>query len=326
MERIAHFDNLHEAFLRAVRGKNNRYEAQFFRLHLDENIERMGRELLEGVYRFGAYRRFEIFDRKKRLICAAPFRDRVVMHAMMRICHPVFDGYQIYDSYASRLGKGTYEALGRARRYARRYAWYVKTDVCKCFDSISHEKLYGQLCSLFKDRQLLDYFHQLIEGYSVGVGRGVPIGNLTSQYFVNHYLGVADHYLKEVVNIPAMVRYMDDVVLFSDSRSFLSDAVARYHAFLTDSLLLKSHEPVMNYTRCGVPFLGYVVFPNYLHLSFASRHRFRRKLRSVSRQFAEEKMTEEQCRSRFASLYSFADKADSVAFRRKVYQEQGAFP
>ncbi len=326
MERIAHFDNLHEAFLRAVRGKNDRYEAQLFRHHLDENIESMGRELREDSYRFGAYRRFEVFDRKKRLICAAPFRDRVAMHAMMRICHPVFDGYQIYDSYASRLGKGTYSALDRARRYARRYKWYAKLDVCKCFDSISHEKLFGLLCSLFKDRQLLGYFHQLIEGYSTRPGRGVPIGNLTSQYFVNHYLGVADHYLKEVVKAPAMVRYMDDVVLFFNDRSFLGEAVTRYHAFLSDSLLLESHDPVMNYTRCGVPFLGYVVFPDYLHLSTASRHRFRRKLYSISEQFAQGKICEADCRTRFASLYSFADKADSVAFRRKVYQEQGAFP
>lgn len=152
MGAICHIDNLNEAFLRAVRGKAGKQEVRRFREQLTGNLQTMVEELSDGSFCFGDYHFFSIYDPKPRTICAASFRERVAFHAMMRICHPVFDDYQIYDSYASRLGKGTYKALERAVEYSRQYRWFLKLDVCKYFDSIDHDVMYHQLCCLFKDR------------------------------------------------------------------------------------------------------------------------------------------------------------------------------
>ena len=246
MPRIASLDNLHEAFLRAARGKQGKMAVAGFRSQLDQNLLAMQQQLLDGTFRFGRYHFFVVHDPKRRVICAASFPERVAFHAMMRICHPVLDSYQVFDSYASRLGKGTYKALERAQQFARRYEWFAKIDVCKYFDSISHDVLLAQLARLFKDPQLLIYFRDLLDTYQASEGRGLPIGNLTSQYFANHYLAVADHYLKEQLRVPAMVRYMDDVLLLADDHRELMGWVEDYSGLLHHHLLLDVHPPVVN--------------------------------------------------------------------------------
>ena len=326
MARIVHSDNLREAFLRAARGKSAREEVIAFRCHLPEELASMARELADGTYCFGEYRRFMVFDRKPRQICAAPFRDRVAMHAMMRICHPVFDAYQVCDSYASRPNKGTYAALERARSFARRYEWFVKLDVRRFFDSIDHGVLMQQLSSLFKDRILLRLWEQLVEGYEASPGRGLPIGNLTSQYFANHYLAAADHRLHEQWHVPAAVRYMDDLLLFGDDRKGLKAVVTSYRNFLSDVLRLDLHEPVMNRTCSGVPFLGYVVFPARLHLQLESRRRFRRHLAMVEKLYDDGYISESICRNRIVSLYSYIGKADSLPLRQSILIKKGESP
>jgi retron-type reverse transcriptase len=318
MPLIADFDNLNEAFLRAVRGKSGKYEVLQFRARLPEEMQALRASLLDGTFCFLPYRIFTIYDRKKRRICAAPFRDRVVMHAMMRICHPIFEAYQIYDSYASRPERGTYKALARAQEFARRYEWFLKLDVCKYFDHVDHAVLMQQLRSLLKDPLLLSYFEQQIGGYEAGPGRGVAIGNLTSQYFANHYLGVADHYLKEQLRAPAVVRYMDDVLVFAHSAEALRRVEADYRAFLLASLRLSLHEPICNRTASGVPFLGYVVFSERIRLATASRRRFMHKALALSTASAEGLLSEDEARRRLASVYAYAMQADSVGLRRKL--------
>ena len=144
MPRIASIVNLHEAFLRDARGKAGKRAVIDFRNGLDENLMEMRRQLMEGSFCFGKYHFFTICDPKQRTICAASFSERVAFHAMMRICHPVFDDYQIFDSYASRIGKGTYKALERTQQFASRYQWFAKLDICKYFDSIDHQVLLQQ--------------------------------------------------------------------------------------------------------------------------------------------------------------------------------------
>jgi RNA-directed DNA polymerase len=146
------------------------------------------RQILSGNVQTGNYRYFTIYDPKQRLICEAPFRQRVLHHALMNICHPFFEKVQIFGSYASRQGKGTYAALERAWYFNKRHLWFLKLDFRKYFDSLDHEILKNQLHRLFKDSDLLQIFERIIDSYCVEQNKGVPIGNLTSQYFANHYL------------------------------------------------------------------------------------------------------------------------------------------
>lgn len=326
MVRIADMENLREAFLRSAKGKWHRKTVVDFSEHLDENLMAICRQMLscEG-FSFGNYHFFTIYDPKRRTICAASFPERVAFHAMMRVCHPVFDDYQIYDSYASRNGKGTYKALGRAQALCRKHRWFAKLDVCKYFDSIDHQVLMRQLCRLFKDEQLLMGFRELIGGYEASDGKGLPIGNLTSQYFANHYLAVADRYAKERLHVAGMVRYMDDILLFADGKDELKEMVARHTAFLESELKLAVHQPILNKTCSGVPFLGYVVYADRLRLNSQSKRRFRHKMANLTGWLNDGLIDERAYSSHAQCLLSFIDKADSMAFKRKMEQTSGVY-
>ena len=160
MPYIADPDNLRLAFWKARKGKEIKEEVIDFRKYLDKNLVSLRNELLNGTEEVGNYYYFTIHDPKERVICAAPFRQRVLHHAIMNVCHPIFERFQIFDSYATRVGKGQYAALERAKIYSAKYQWFCKLDVRKYFDSIDHEVLYQQLTTKFKDPYLLDLFHK----------------------------------------------------------------------------------------------------------------------------------------------------------------------
>ena len=158
---------------------------------------------------------------------------------MMTACESCFDAYQIYDSYACRLGKGLDGALVRAQNYARRYQWYAKLDVRKYFDHIDHDTLRDLLRRRFKDEKLLALFDSIIASYAATPGKGIPIGNLTSQYFANHYLAVWDHYTTESLGVSRYVRYMDDFVAWSNDKEALKAYADESQAFLREHLGLE---------------------------------------------------------------------------------------
>jgi len=275
---IAEPENLRLAFWKAQRGKTGKAEVCSFRHNLNKNLAEMRRQLLNHEVRIGDYHYFTIYDPKERRICAASFPERVLHHAIMNMCEPVFERYQIHDSYASRKGKGTYAALERARCFTRRYRWFLKLDVRKYFDSIDHQVLKRLLGRLFKDREVLDLFDRIIESYAVSEGRGVPIGNLTSQYFANHFLGTVDHLVKECLRTAGYVRYMDDMVLWHNDRQTLLKAGRSIRMFITEHLQMDLKPDCMNDGGHGLPFLGYLVFPEQVKLARRSRRRFQRRM------------------------------------------------
>lgn len=319
MDEIIRFDTLCEAFLRASRGKRDKAAVKHFREHMDERLAEMSRRLADGSFPFSHYHFFTIYDPKMRTICAAPFEARVAFHAIVKVCDPVFERYQVYDSYACRRGKGTYKALERAQTFTRRYRWFAKLDVCKFFDSIDHEVLLAQLARLFKDNGLLSLLAQIVHSYSSSPGKGLPMGNLTSQYFANHYLAMADHYAKEQLGVRGMVRYMDDILLFDDDKERLFGIIERYKRLLDSILRLKLHQSVVNKTHFGVPFLGYVVHPYKLRLNERSSARIARRAAEFECAWRDGCMAEEECRMRMQCMLAFADKADVRALRSRLF-------
>ena len=319
MERITDMENLREAFLRASKGKTDKLAVVSFRKNLDDNLKTLGLQLMHGNPKVGKYHFFKIHDPKERIICAAQFPTRVAFHAIMRICHPLFDAYQIYDSYASRIGKGQYKAIERARGFASKYRWFAKLDVCKYFDSIDHEVMTRQIGNLIKDRRLMDIFKQLIDGYCREEGKGLPIGNLTSQYFANHYLSLADHYIKEKMSVKAYVRYMDDMLIFANDKEEIKHIVKNYTTFIERTLILQLHQPVINKTNKGLNFLGYVVTDKALRLSQRSRRRFRKKLANLDKEYQQSKISIEKYNMRYKCLRAFIDKAEAMAFLKSSW-------
>jgi hypothetical protein len=208
-------------------------------------------------------------------------------------------------------------------KFSRQNAWFLKMDIRKYFDSISHVVLKKLLLRRFKDVCVLKNFEQIIDSYESATGRGVPIGNLTSQYFANHYLAVLDHFVKENLRVSCYVRYMDDFVLWHDEPEFLKRAAKTLETFLAEELRLSLKPPWLNRSSQGMTYLGFRVFPDKIVLSHRSRYRFRRKLRMMTEYFATGRWDELTYARHLETLFAFVCHAKSDDFRRRAMQEVG---
>lgn len=316
MDQIADYDNIQLAFVKSSRGKQAKQEVVEFRNNYDENIIDIRKSLLSGDIQVGNYSYFKIYDPKERLICAASFRERVIHHAIMNVCHQYFDRNLIYDTYATRIGKGVYKALEKAKHAASKYQYVAKLDFRKYFDSIDHEVLKEKLARLFKDKRLLSVFYKIIDSYSVVEGKGVPIGNLTSQYFANYYLSALDHNVKEVINVPVYLRYMDDILVMDNDRAELKNHVRYIQEYSDINLKLRLKEPIYRNANTGTPFLGYVVKPYRLQLNGRSKKRFREKVNRYSKCFERGLMCEDEFQRHLLPLLAFTSYANDKAFQK----------
>lgn len=321
IEKIADFENLYLAFYKAQKGKITKKELFEYSKHLSENLLQLQQQVLTGEVEVGDYHYFTIYDPKKRLICAAPFGQRVLHHALMNICHPFFEKVQIFDSYASRIGKGTYAALERARYFNQNYQWFLKLDFRKYFDSIDHAVLKAQIQRLFKDKWLLAIFDRIIDSYSINPGKGVPIGNLTSQYFANHYLAGLDHFVKEILMIKAYNRYMDDMVLWHVDKNYLLYAGNQLRQYAEQKLALTLKPFCLNHHSRGLPFLGYLVYPDQVRLAHRSRIRFIRKLRLYENKLLTGIWDQKEYQNHIIPLIAFTEKANAREFRKKIIDQ-----
>ncbi len=298
---IYDIDNLYRASHNALKGKKSKSSAARFWLYEDREITQMHQELKEKTYTFGGYNSFTLHDNGvERRISVAPFRDRVLHHAIMQQIDPLFEKSFIYDSYANRKGKGTLNALKRAKYYANKYRYVLQLDIRKFFPSIDHEILFGLLCkkiacidtkNLLKklidnsNRQDDAYFYYAKDTLFTPYERkkGIPLGNLTSQFFGNLYLSPFDHFVKERLQVKGYIRYVDDTLYFSNSKSFLEEIVEQIKLFLR-SFRLKIHPLKIKLleTREGLVFLGHKVFPTHFRLTGKAIRRGRRRLKKIA--------------------------------------------
>jgi hypothetical protein len=237
----------------------------------------------------------------------------------------VLERAAIFDSYACRKGRGQQTAVQRAASYAREHGWFLKMDIRKYFDSINQSVLRGLLRRKFKDASLLDLFDRIVGSYQTAPGRGMPIGNLTSQHFANFYLAPLDRFIKERLQRRCYVRYMDDFVVWGETAAELRDVWSRVEAFLAAVLELELKPNVMlNRTDRGIDFLGCRVFPHELRLSRRGKRRFVRKFRRYEREHLEGAWTELQMQRRVGALIAFTLPCRSRGFRRNVMERFGA--
>jgi retron-type reverse transcriptase len=325
IERIADGDNLRLAFWKASKGKRARADVLAFRDDLDGHLCRLRAALLEGSHAWGPYHSFCVCDPKERTIYAPPLRDQVAQHAIMNVCGERFERFQIHDSYASRKGKGLDAAIARSRQFARHGDWYLKLDVRKYFDSVDHATLQGLLRRQFKDVAVLSLFGGIIASYTATPGRGLPLGNLTSQFFANHYLGVFDHFVKQTLGCRRYVRYMDDFVIWSNDRAALKRIAENCGNYLQTKLKLTMKAPCLNACGLGMTFLGYRIFPGQIRLSRRSRDRFRRRLRQFDDYHRRGIWSDAEAARHVEPLLAFVRRADSRAFLERVMMRPGGF-
>jgi len=298
IERLTAWGNLVDAWRKAGRGKRGVGGTAQFEYQLADRLLDLQQALREGRWRPGGYTHFVIHEPKRRLISAAPFRDRVVHHALCNIIEPAFERRFIPESYANRVGKGTHRAVERLQAFARNYRYVLRLDIVRHFPAIDHAILLDRLGQVIHDDGILDLATRIIES---GEGvldqecptvwfpgddllaacrpRGLPIGNLTSQFWSNCYLHGLDLFVKRSLRCPAYLRYVDDFALFADSRRQLYRWKQAVIGFL-QGLRLSIHEPAAQVTPVtqGIPWLGFVVFPDHRRLKARKVHSARRRL------------------------------------------------
>lgn len=315
---VAEPDNLCLAAWKAAKGKRHSQEVMFWSAQADEHLSALRQQILRGRVTVGNYRYFKVFEPKERQICASAFGEQVLHHALMNVCHPYFEAAQIYDSYASRKGKGTYAAIERAKEYTKKHEWYLKLDVRKFFERIDHEVLTLQLARMFKEAALVGIFEQILCSYEASPGRGLPIGNLTSQYFANHYLNGLDRFVKETLRVKAYVRYMDDMVFWHTEKTELLKIHAAVVNFVEQKLRCNLKPEGLNRTCCGLPFLGYHIFPHHVRLLQKSKQRFIKKMRRIDAAYHSGDWDEAKCQRHALPLLAFTGHADAKKLRESV--------
>lgn len=321
--RVCSFTTLTEAALKAARGKKAKPQVALFLWDLENEAIRLETELVAKSYRPRTYRTFRIRDPKERTICAADFRDRVVHHAVCRVLEPIFERALIDGTYACRKDKGPLKAVRRAQAYSRRHGYFLKLDVHKFFDSVDHGVLKHQLRRKVKDPNLLRLLDVFIDHPVPWTepGKGIPIGNLTSQHFANFHLSGLDHYIKEDLRIEGYVRYMDDLVLWADEKDTLQDAAARIEGFLHDRLRLCIKEgglllaPVLQ----GLPYLGFRIFPGVVRIDRRGWRRFRRKVMAADRKLCAGAVDHDTWQRSMASLVGHLQQADTRNLRAAFF-------
>lgn len=329
------WENLLLAYRKARRGKRRQAEIQDFSFNLEYELAAILRNLSNHNYQPGAFRQFTVRDRKLRLISAAPFRDRVVQHALMNVVEPELDKIFIDESFASRKHKGVHAAVRLYRQWDNRYAYALKVDIRRYFDSIDHQLLKQiddpDVCWLFNtiidsspqplkpwsvmsaDEDLVDFAQRVV---------GLPLGNLTSQFFGNVYLNDLDHFIKQELKIPAYLRYLDDMILLADSKSRMWDWYEQIEKFLAiERIGLHPNKKTLVPVAAGLDVLGYRVFPNTTRLSRNSGYKFRRKLHRLAKAYKENRMKLHTIKLHVAGWLGHARQADTVGLCNAILSE-----
>lgn len=328
-QRIISNKNLFGAWREFKKGKTGKTDVLKFAENAERNLVELHANLSRGTYRHGRYTRFFVHDPKQRPIAKASVRDRVLHHAICRVLGPLLDKQFIFDSYASRKTKGTHAANNRLREFARRLSkngtrtvWLLKCDVRKFFDSVDHEILLGLCKEKIGDKALLELLRMIVTSFETRPGKGVPLGNLTSQLLANIYLDQLDQYVKRELRYKYYLRYTDDFVLLAESRGELEKYLPIIQAFLRQRLQVEMHPNKIVFRKWhqGFDFLGYVHFGHHKLVRPKTLRRLFRKLADRAKHTEDDagRMKLEQSKQSYLGILSHArSKGVSRSVRHK---------
>ena len=312
-----------------------------FSSNLESNLIEIQNELIYGTYKVGRYNPFYIYEPKKRLIMALPFKDRIVQWAIYRQLFPIFNRQFIFDSYACRIGKGTHKAVDRlqywlcqvSRKPVRYY--YLKLDIAKYFYRVDHEILMRILKRKISDERLVNLLSQIINcedtnfGLPVGVDPdlcrpcdrlpdvGMPIGNLTSQMFANLYLHELDIFAKHKLRLHYYIRYMDDIIILHHDKKYLAAVKDEIESFLWENLRLQlNNKTAIRPCSMGVEFVGFRIWATHRKLKAKTARKIRHAVKGIKEKVERGAMTRESFQRRIASYKGILKYCNSYGFRQ----------
>ena len=316
---IVSIPNLLGAWREFKRGKNKKPDVALFGLQLEQHIFELHEELTNEIYKHNAYTDFIVCDPKRRHIHKACVRDRVVQQAVYRALYGVFDKHFIFDSFSSRLGKGTHKGVERLERVCtkitknyRVIAYALKCDIRKFFDSIDHAVLTEILYRKVKDIKTRELLQTIIKSFEKESGKGLPLGNVTSQLFANIYMNELDQYIKHTLKCKYYFRYADDFLLLQTSKEYLENILEEIKLFLKETLLIELHPQKVSIKKVsqGVDFLGYIVLPYHKRLRTKTKNRIEKKL-----------ITNNLTKESLISYSGVADHARERVLQNKIQQQ-----
>lgn len=279
--------NLCEAWKEFVRGKKTKDDVTKFSLNLSHNIFKLHEELRNKTYQHGSYEAFSISDPKPRSIHKSVVRDRLLHHAIYRILYPYFDSKFIYDSYSCRIRKGTHKAMNRFQSFTHKESqnntktvWVLKCDIRKFFASIDQDVLIGIIEEHIPDEDIVLLVSKIIKSFHTDYGKGLPLGNLTSQLLVNIYMNEFDQFMKHKLKTKYYIRYADDFVILSHDKTWLQETLSEIKEFLWNKLQLELHPNKVSIQTIasGIDFLGWVHFPDHRVLRTVTKRRMFRNI------------------------------------------------
>ena len=331
-ERIFDFQNLYKAHRKARLGKRNTREVIEFELHLSENLTKLSDALKNKTYQMSGYYSFYVHDPKERKIHALHYADRVVQHCICdEVLAPALDKKLIYDNAACRLNKGTHFALERVSGFLRAHfrkkganGYFLKCDIRKFFENIDHEVLKQKLRKAFDDKDLLALLFHFIDSFETAPGKGLPLGNQTSQWFAIYYLDGFDRLIKEKLQIKHYSRYMDDCVLIHDDKSYLKECLSIMTEYIHKELKLDFNEKTQIYPiQNGVNYLGWHLYLTKTgkvvrKVKQQTKYRYKRKLKRLENSYGQNQIELEDAFQVLASYRAHFSYGHTYKLQNKV--------
>lgn len=322
---LTSFSNLCDAYKKAARRRRYKGDALRFGMNLEHEILLLQKELRSGTYKPGEYRSFVRCDSKRRIIQVAPFRDRVVHHAVCNCIAPLFETHFIHDSYACRKNRGTHKAIQRVERFIQSASenfsiptYYMQCDIRKYFDSIDHVVLFRCIMKRVYDLRTLQLIWKIIKSNKLEIG--IPIGNLTSQLFANIYLNELDYVVRFSIKNKRYVRYMDDIILFDSNKEKLWKAYVCMQRICEQELHIsfKGNIPRIAPCKKGIDFLGYITFRTHRLLRKSTVRRMFKKARRKRSAYEKGFISEYAFKNAMASFDGYIKHANAWKIRKKI--------
>lgn len=304
-----------------------------FERNLGQNLSDLYDTLKQKTYYPGEYVGFYIKDPKIRLIHKATVRDRVVHHIVSQMLEPIFEPTFIAHSYSCRKDKGTHRGVLALQKMVRKVSknnssicWSLKCDIRKFFASVNQKILFEILSRKIKDEDFLNLLWKIIDSFhsdrtlDLNNKKGIPIGNLTSQFFSNIYMNELDQFIKHELKVKYYLRYADDFIILSEDRQYLENLILSIENFLIKQLDLELHpnKIVFSKLRGGIDFLGYIIFPYHILPRTKTKRRLLRKIKAKVREFKLGRISEEKLNQTIQSYLGYLGHSRSYKFKEKL--------
>ena len=325
--------NIFRGFQEFLKGKRTKKDVIGFGEDKENNLKELQKKLENKTYLPGGYSQFFVHDRKPRTIHKASVIDRIVHHIVSDILEKIFEPTFIHHSYACRKDKGTHRGVLALQKMAikeslnnTRICWVLKCDIKKFFAGVNHEILLKIFAERIKDQDFLNLLGKIITSFHSDKTRdpankkGIPIGNLTSQFFSNVYMNEFDQYIKHKLKVKYYLRYADDFAFISHDKTYLLNLIEPIRKFLIQELDLELHPKKIIFGKfsSGIDFLGYIVFPKHILPRTKTKRRLLKKIKEKIEQFKSGKITEESLNQTIQSYYGFLVHANSYKFKQEL--------